>query len=806
MPVCALLFALLCPDIAAQPQSAGSSASGALEQALAIEEPAARITALQRFIRSNSIPQQTQTAREAIVASWAQAADAHLGENEVEKAVENFRRALAALPEKITDRFFEETVVRIPYAVSVRGYRTEAAALAAQLEKRFAKEAQRLASLGEFYMTIEAPVDAIRSLENATKLSDDDPRLHRLLGASYRMGLRLDEAIAAYQLAIKYDPKDKRAYYELGNLYRAFGANADAIKLYRRQLEIEPKHSPSFKGQALAYLAQGNEDQSIASLNQARDIRGSVEEITEDVYLQTQMAFHYLAQKNMRKARQAAERALVVEPRYSWARIAAAEVDLAEGKYFDAERNLLAARQYAAFPSFYFTLGKLYLSVEDFDGALEQFAKAFNYSPQNQFTAKLGGVLDVQSGSLKELLLREHQAAIFLAEPPTSDEVFKAAESLVRFHTQLRNIKTPSAAPPASNAKGERVAARNTPAIILETVRKQMIDLDKSAMDFIEVENVRRSFRMLHIAERLATAGVALGLAIELSDLAVGLAEAATEPEGSLRDYPNYDRNGRLSIFRGRALDAKGWALFKAGDNRESIAVLGDAVRAYGELPEARRAIRHLATVRESQGELKEALDLHVAAYEPAENGAETDVNRAVIESLYRKINGSLDGLNELLGISNTASINQPSPTTVKTAARPKAGANEAAKIEPKPEKHAAKKAPQTKLPIPSFSKPDQPAGFKPFDTMYQPVRDAAAVPPPPPIAPIPIELPAIDRPEITISFNTVVDNNSAIIPPFDNPDTRSRLAEVIPSPPPPPKLHTRKRRVTVPDDPPHGG
>ncbi len=804
MQICVLICALLCATVSAQSPSP-APAPGSIEGALAIEDPNARIAALQKFLKTNSLPEQAQTAREAIVASWAQLADVQLGENNIERAVENFRRALTALPEKITDRFFEETVIRIPLAVSVRGYRNEAIGLARQVEKRFVKEPPRLAALGEFYMTIEAPTDAIRALETASKLAEEEARLHRLLGAAYRMGLQLDDAIAEYQLAVNFDANDKRAYYELANLYRAHGAYADAIKLYRRQLEIEPKHSPSYKGMALAFLAQGNEEQMIAALNQARDLRGAAEEITQDIYLQTQMAFYYLAQNKLKQARASAESALLVEPRYSWARIAAAEVDLAEGKYFDAERNLLAARSYANFPTLYFTLGKLYLVAEDFDGALEQFAKAFSFSPQKQFTAKLGGAFDAQADNLKELLAREHQAAIFLAEPPTTNEVFKIAEALVRFNVHLRIIKPPSTAAPATRqTKGERSAAKQADAIDAEARRKQMEDLDRAAMDFIEVENVRRSFRMLLIAGRLAQAGIATGLAVELAEQALGLAEVATEPDGSLREYPNYDRDGRLRIFRGRALDAKGWALFKANKNREAIVALTGAVKAYGSLPEGKRALWHLATVKETEGELKEALDLYLAAYAPPESGSEIDLNRAVIESLYKKVNGSLDGLNERLGIAVTASLAQVSSSNTETATKPKA--NDApAKTEPKAANPGAKKNLQFNLSLPpATSAKDQnsssittPAGTTAPSTS----TDSPPAPPIAPIAPKPVELPSINNAEFSIPLASLIDS-SAFLSTFKNLATRRAVEEEAP-PPPAPTVHTRKRRVTVPDDKP---
>lgn len=801
-----VLFCLCCSSIRAQQPPANTLVpTGSLESIRSIEDPAARIAALQKFLKTNIIADQALVAREAIVASWAQLAETQLSENNIERAVADFQRAFAALPEKITDRFFEETVIRIPLAVSVRGYRNEAIGLAQQLEKRFAKEQPRLAALGEFYMTVEAPADAIRALEAAAQLAAADARLHRALGAAYRMGLRLDEAVAEYQAAIGLDTQERRAYFELANLYRALGAYPDAIKLYRQQLEIEPKHPPSLKGLALSLLAQGNEEQATAALTRARDLRGGAEEVTRDIYLQTQLAFHYLAQSKLKPARQAADAALTIEPRYAWARIAAAEVDLAEGKYFDAERNLLAAARYANFPTLHFTLGKLYLAVEDFDSALDQFAKAFAYSAKDKFTTKLGGVLEVQAENLRELLAREHQAAIFLAEAPTSDEQFKIAEALTRFSYWLREIKAMNDAKTAAKPARKPVVTR-----------KEMEELDRAAMDLVEAENTRRSFRALYVTQRLAQSGLATGLAVELAEQALGLAEAATEAEGSLRDYPNYDREGRRRIFRGRALDAKGWALFKAGRNDEAAVALNDAVQAYGTLPEGKRAQWHLAAVKEAAGELNAALDLYIAAYQPPESGSSIDVNYAVLESLYRKVHGSANGLAAKLGrpaISNSsAARNVAAPTT-------KAGSDSAAaKLPPRPPRTQK----ETALPPPAPHRPSSSSTAAAADNVE--VTPAASDNPAtentiiissdntpaapavnePVTAPRPVELPALN---LSIATPLPLLNLGALA--FQKERFALRVinfieAEIPPPPPPPaPKVHTRRRRVTVPDDQP---
>jgi predicted chitinase len=383
-----------------------------------------------------------------------------------------------------------------------------------------------------------------------------------------------------------------------------------------------------------------------------------------------------------------------------------------------------------------------------------------------------------------------------------------------------------------------------------------MEELDRAAMDFIEVESVRRSFRMLHIATRLAQAGVATGLAIELADQALGLAEVATELDGSLREYPNYDREGRLRIFRGRALEAKGWALFKANKNQEAIAALTEAVKAYGSLPEGRRALWRLATVKESEGELEEALDLYIAGYVPPENGSEIDVNRVVIESLHRKINGSLDGLNERLGSAGASTIAQVKTKHTQAEINPTAPkANDvAAKAETNADKSRSKPVSQFKLSIPSeipakaqnkssvatSARQDQPAEtiavvvpnepvivpptnlpsppstgpivLKPAEfSVSSPAVSLITEPTDPPVAPPiaqitspPVELPTINNAELSVLIRSRI-GWLTVISTFNYFTITSTVDEEAPPPPPEPKVHTRKRRVTVPDDQPPG-
>lgn len=659
-----LIFLTLFVSVSAQenqkpPHSASVAETEDLKAALAVDDTDARVASLQQFLKAYPNSEKTDSVREALVQSYAIMAERLLAAQEIEKAVAIFRQALSSLPATISDLFFQTTLIKIPLAVAVRGYRMEAISLAQVLEPACHDHPARMMELSEFYLSLEAADNAIRLLESAAKMEANDAKLYRTLGMAYRMALRLKEAEAAHQQAVMIDPSDGKSYYELGNLRRARGAYEEAVKYYHRQQELEPANTASLKGIALTLIAQGKAGLAEKELEKIRGLTRKDSELTQDYFLQTQLAFYYLIRGQNAQARQAAEMAVGTEPRFTWGRIAAAEVEMAENRYFEAERHLLAAKQYGNFPSLYFALGRLYLIAEDFDYSLSQFNKAFSYSSQDGFKARLGGVLDAQSKRLADLHVLEQQAALYIFEPVTPYTQFRLVEALIRFDKAL----------------GNKIETEGT-----STSARQSEEIENAASEFVGGDIERSPFRALYVSQKLAMTGKALEAAVKFAELALKDAEIATEPEGSLRDYPNYDRKGRLQIFRGRAADAKGWALLKLGRTEESLSALNLATEYYGDLPEGRQARWHLATARETAGDIQEALKLYIAAYERPQNAHDGDVNRAIIESLYLKVHGSLAGLDAQIGKSVTAQVAIAEPSQQALIRK------EAAEAEVKPE------------------------------------------------------------------------------------------------------------------------
>ncbi|MFN0122977.1 MAG: tetratricopeptide repeat protein, partial [Blastocatellia bacterium] len=664
------------PEIATQ-----STENADLEAALATDDPAQRVASLRQFLTKWPEAAKADTAREALIQGLAIQAERQLSGQNIENALDLFRQTFTFLPQNISDRFFEETLLRIPVSVAVRGYRAEAVGLAREIEARSLTDVSRLGALGEFYISLESVPDALRALEKAVVLAPEDARILRTLGTANRMSLRLEEATRVFRRVIANAPADKRAYYELANLRRAHGAYDEARTLYQKQVDLDPAFPAARKGIALTLFAQGKKAEAEAELEKVVALAKNPGEVRQDFFLQTQMAFYLRMHDQKDAARRAADQALAAEPRFVWARIASAEMDMTEGRYFEAERHLLAARQYGSFPTLEFALGRLYMMVEDFDGAVAQFGKAFSRQADGGFTALLGGILDARDNRLMELFAREQQAAMFLFEPLADFHQYRLAETLTEMEAEIQTLR--KSVRPENNEHGPDRALPLPTAV-------QEGPLEKAVAAFVEAEPTRKPFRALFAARKLALLGIAPDIAVRFADQAAQGAEVATKPDGALRDYPNYDRDGRLAMFRGRALDAKGWALLKAGRNDEAITALEAAVAAYASLSEGKQARWRLAAAREAAGQLPQALALYLESYEAPATGS-VDLNRKVIEALYRKVHGSMNGLEERIGKPMVAASLPPATAPVNSPAIP--AKPETAAPQPLVEKPVAEKA-----------------------------------------------------------------------------------------------------------------
>src|SRR4030095_564000 len=90
------------------------------------------------------------------------------------------------------------------------------------------------------------------------------------------------------------------------------------------------------------------------------------------------------------KSLELATKAVKLEPRYTWAQIAAARSFVALKRPLDAERSIRFARQYGKFPTLNYELASVLASMGLYEEAAEVLRESFKISG-NEIHTRLGG-------------------------------------------------------------------------------------------------------------------------------------------------------------------------------------------------------------------------------------------------------------------------------------------------------------------------------------------------------------------------------------------------------------------------------
>jgi tetratricopeptide (TPR) repeat protein len=642
-----------------------------LERIRALPTQPERISALEKFIvAQKGSPSETQ-GRELLMREYSLRGEQYLREGSPALAAKDFKAVLRLAPENLNDKVFDQFIFPMPVAMSAFGYREESVELMKSFEKRFETDANRLVQIGFFYVQIEAPLEAVRVMEQAAKLRPQDHRVHNALGNAYLINLRLTDALAEFEKAIEINPKDEYANLGIANLSRAFGDYDRAAEFYRKHLSVKPQDAEATGGLALTLLAQGQESQANRMLQEA------VQYDPNNYAILLQQAFFYLNKKRPQLARPLIEQAARLVPRYAWAFIAKANADAQEAKYGDALATIMQAQQLGQFATLNFEVVKTLMMVDGYDQAVDVLKKDFSVTNEGEYETILGGVAKARSQRIDLLIERERQAVLFLNESPTTALQYKLAEALGRIDKfiqvasagkrqggQPASRKSNAAAKPgagAAKASNQELAeatrprktsdVKDDPNALLsagaDAALPGMSELLRAITSFTTLDDGRQAFRMVWVSKKLTEANLAFDAAEQLARRAISIGESATEPDNSMRDAPILDRNGRRAVFFGRAYDALGWVLYKKGDKRGAVGALSKSVESYMPSAERKNALWHLAIATEDVGDDKNALEFYIASYDASASSAK--IRRAQIEVLYKKVNGSLAGLDDKL-------------------------------------------------------------------------------------------------------------------------------------------------------------
>jgi outer membrane biosynthesis protein TonB len=621
---------------------------------------AERVRGLRAFLEANPRSSLRTRATEQLVSAHAALGDERLQAQDAAAGVELFKEAVALAPAGMSDKLYYEVVSQLPANLFLRGQTAAALELARAIETKAGADAKRLLAVAAFYVSVEQADEAARVAKAVIAIAPDQAAAHQALGAAHRLALRLDEAAAEYARSVELDPRSAPARRSLADLRRATGKSEEALSLYRELLAADPNDPGARTGVALSLFEAGKREEA------ERELEAALTAEPRNLLLLVGAAYWYAAHDVKTRALELAGQAVRLEPRFTWAQVTLARALVANKQPLDAERALRFARQYGRFPTLDYELANALAAAGLYDEAFDELARSFTLK-DGQLETRLAGRQTARAASFIELLAPERRASIFQANAADTEANARMLKSLLALNLALEA---------ATAATAGEAGAANQPHASAAAA---------AANDFTSGTDEMRAFRQLYAASRLLRRGVALPTALELTDAARANVEAAIDaPEattattadelrdtraaaiaqGSTPDIPLLPRNAISNILRGRIEELAGVSLLGQGKTTEAVVALRRAVSV---LPERslywRTAQWRLGTALASGGQERDALAAYIKSYNPAAPDA---ARRAVIESLYAKVNGSTAGLDAQIG---------PAPARLATLEAVSAGA-----------------------------------------------------------------------------------------------------------------------------------
>jgi len=726
------------------------------EKAVAVTNPIERIAALQKFIKNFPKSNEKTRAMELIVSARGQIGDDKLRLGEIQSGIDFFKAAVKDAPTPVSDELYTGLLLQFPTNLFSRGQSVAANELAKMIEEKVGENPKHILGLATFFLGVENGAEAQRLAEkailaeNALTEKSNLPAAYQTLGLASRMNFDFEASANAYTKALELDGASNVSRRGLAEMKRALGKPDEAITLYREILAKDATDATAQTGLILSLFDAGSRKEAEAEMAK------SLEAAPNNLFLLVGAAYWYAAHNEGAKAVELAQKAIAFEPRYTWSYIALARGFMAQKLPLDAEKTLLTARQYGDFPTLDYELAAARMQAGFYREAAEILKRSF-FVKEDYVKAWIGNRVPLEAKSFLELLAVERRASIF--EPLAADNP-ESSEKLKNLLELAQKFDAPDAS---------------------ET---EIVDL---ADRFMSGDDNMKLHRQLFVAKQLLQAKKALPKILEITQAAVGKVDAGLDvanasaavmadelytnrtlaiSRGEVVIVPNISRQTLSRILRGEIEEISGWALFQQNKSGEAVIRLK---RALTVLPEKsawwRSSMWRLGAALEAEGKTGEALDSYIKSY----TDSEPDAGRyLVIESLYQKINGNTEGLEQKIGVKPTVVgvFNSQDQTVAQTT-------------ETKPETNASPTPAATETPQPAETKPATEVKAEPTPTPQETkTEETKPQETPTPQASPTAETEAKTEPSPNPTAEIKTENTSETVAKTDTPKTETKTAE----------------------------
>lgn len=380
-----------------------------------------RIAALKKFTEDFPESENKTFALELISSSRAELGDQKLRLSDL-SGIELFKLAALEAPTPVSNKLYTEILVQIPTNLFFRGQRDAAFETARIIEEKVSGNAQQMLGLAAFYIGTEYASEAKRIALKVIEIEPGSAAAYQTLGLANRINFDLEDSVVAYTKALELNPESVVSMRSLAEMKRATGKAAEAVELYKRILEKNPEDQTAQTGYILSLFNDDKRGEAEIEMEKALQANPS------NLFLLVGAAYWYAANDQGEKAVELAEKAVKLEPRYTWAHIALARGYIKQNRPSDAERTLLFARQYGNFPTLNFEIAAARMAAGFYREAAEELSSHFVIK-DDLISTKLGGRVSKQDKSFIEILSYERRASIFepfaANDPQTAEKMKK---------------------------------------------------------------------------------------------------------------------------------------------------------------------------------------------------------------------------------------------------------------------------------------------------------------------------------------------------------------------------------------------
>ncbi|MEI8019077.1 MAG: tetratricopeptide repeat protein [Schlesneria sp.] len=240
---------------------------------------------------------------------------------------------------------------------------------------------------GLLYIAQQRFGDAIVQFNRAIEIDPQYIDAYNNRGFAELESGQIEQALDDFNVAIQLNPKYVNAYNNRGLLRAQAGDFENAVIDFTQAMMLDPLNPKYYEHRAEVYLRQGASDKSIADerkivwLIQLHELGAKIAASTRPVRELTQRARHYLDVNDIENALKDLDRAVSLDSRSAEALSARSNLHLRKKSMHDAKADAVASLAIEPNQEAFSVLGDVFLSLGDYDKAIENFANARRVDP-----------------------------------------------------------------------------------------------------------------------------------------------------------------------------------------------------------------------------------------------------------------------------------------------------------------------------------------------------------------------------------------------------------------------------------------